>query len=130
MRSEFLKKNEDEWRMLIANYTGSCQKTSVNDLSFDQANALIERLGGRQVTEDHWGLFDKNDRQHKQILSLLFQLGWVTYHHIYGQVPDIRHLSNWLKSKRAPIHKPLMKMTTHELTKIISALDFMVLKAK
>ncbi len=130
IRAEYYKKHEDEWRMLIAQYTGSCDKTSVKDLSYDQANALIERLGGRPFTEDHWGLFDKEDPQHKQVLSLLHQLGWVTYHHVNGQVPDIRHLSNWLKSTRAPVRKPLKKMTTSELTKTINALEFMVLKKK
>ena len=128
IRPLYYRKHEDEWRDLIATYTGDRTRTSVKDLSFDQANDLIKHLGGRPFYDDNWGLFDKDNRQHQYILSLLHQLGWVTYHHQYGMVPDTRHLSNWLKSRRSPVRKPLRKMNTKELTKVISALEQMIKK--
>ncbi len=130
IRPEFLKKHEDEWRMLIANYTGNPSKTSAKDLTFDQANDLIKHLGGRPFYDENWGYFDKNNRQHKYVLSLLLQLGWTQQHHIYGVVPDTHHLSNWLKSERSPVKKPLDKMNGKELTKVIGALERMVFKQK
>ena len=130
IRPHRLRKDEAGWRDLIAVYTGNSQKTSVKDLSFDQANDLIRRLGGRPFSEDNWGLFDKTDPQHRQVLSLLYQIGWTTHHYFHGTVPDTRHLSNWLKSKRSPVRKPLMQMTTKELSKVISALEMINKKTK
>jgi hypothetical protein len=123
-----LRKDEDAWRDLIATYTGSPDKTSVKQLSFDQANALIDRLGGRPVKDDNWAYFDKENKQHLHILSLLYQLGWTTYSAQRGNVPDLHHLSNWLKSNRAPVRKKLKEMTPKELTKTIGALEQMILK--
>lgn len=130
IRPEFLKKHEDEWRELIVNYTGDPAKTSVKDLSFDQANDLIRHLGGRPFFDENWGFFDKKNKQHKYVLSLLLQLGWTQQHHLFGVIPDTHHLSNWLKSNRSPVRKPLMKMNNKELTKVIGALESIVLKNK
>jgi len=130
IRPHRLRKDEAAWRDLIAIYTGDVHKTSVKDLNFDQANDLIRRLGGRPFSEDNWGLFDKNNAQHRHVLSLLYQIGWTSYHYIYGTVADTRHLSNWLKSSRSPVRKPLMKMDAKEVSKIISALEMINAKTK
>ncbi len=129
IRPYYLRKDEDAWRELIASYTGSKDKTSVKDLTFDQANQLIKHLGGRPFYDDNWGLFDKSNSQHLYVLSLLNQLGWTRWDAWKQRhIPDTRRLSNWLKSKRSPVRKPVMKMTSKELTKIISALEAMVSK--
>jgi len=130
IRPHRLRKDEAAWRDLIAVFTGDRQKTSLKDLNFDQANDLIRRLGGRPYYDDNWGLFNKTDPQHRQVLSLLYQIGWTTHHYLHGAVPDTRHLSNWLKSKKAPVRKPLMKMTTAELTKTINALEMINYKKR
>ena len=130
IRPHRLRKDEAGWRDLIAVYTGDAHKTSVKDLNFDQANDLIKRLGGRPYYDDNWGLFDKNNAQHRHVLSLLHQIGWTMYHYIHGTVPDTRHLSNWLKSSRSPVRKPLMKMDAKEVTKIIGALEMINAKTK
>ena len=130
IRPEYYKKHDDEWRELIATFTGDLEKTSVKDLTFDQANELIDRLGGRMFSDDNWGLFDKNNRQQRYVISLLYQLGWVRSHYLHGYIPDLHHLSNWLKSSRSPVRKPLKSMTSKELTKIISALESMLEKMK
>ena len=130
IRPERLKKYEDEWRSLIADFTGSTKKTSVKDLTFEQANELIHRLGGRTFTDLNWAIFEKTNRQHLQVLSLAHQLGWVRHHYLHGQVVDLHHLSNWLKSKRCPVSKPLKQMNKAELSRIINAMEFMISKRK
>ena len=112
--------------------TGDNDKISCNDLDFDQANAVLEKLGirpfapslGRPVS--NWGKFDKNDQQHRYILSLLRQMGWTKASERYGTIADMERLSNFLKSNKSPVPKPLQKMTAAETTKLINALESML----
>jgi len=82
--------------------------------------------GGRTNGNSNWGLFDKNNQQHKTILSLLRQAQWVVPNGKWGEVPDINRLSEFLKSDKSPIQKPLKKMEPHEVSKIIVALEGIV----
>lgn len=120
--------------------TGSNEKTSLNDLSFEQADRIIKfQLGitdfksaitetdKKEVRTENWGLFDKNNSKHKYILSLLRQLG-LTIEVKGRDVADINKLSEWLKSERSPVQKPLQKMNSVELSKIIGALEGMMKK--
>lgn len=119
--------------------TGSNEKTSLNDLSFEQAQKILSVQEGKEPPrlsgtppkegnfEGNWGLFDKNNSKHKYILSLLRQLG-LTIEVKGRDVADINKLSEWLKSERSPIQKPLKQMKSVELSKIIGALEGMMKK--
>ena len=84
-----------------------------------QLQTIVE--GGRCQGKSNWGLFDKNNQQHKTILSLLRQAQWVVPNGKWGEVPDINRLSEFLKSDRSPVNKPLKKMEPDEVSKIIEA---------
>ncbi|MFE3849111.1 hypothetical protein ACFX5D_14150 [Flavobacterium sp. LB3P45] len=84
-----------------------------------QLQAIVQ--GGRTKGKSNWGLFDKNNQQHKTILSLLRQAQWVVPNGKWGEVPDINRLSDFLKSDNSPINKPLKKMEPAEVSKIIEA---------
>jgi hypothetical protein len=99
---------------------------AMSTLDFQQANKLIKELGGAPVKYDNWGRFDKKSQQHKAILSVLLQLDWATHHPKYGRVADLVRFSEWLKSHKSPVKKPLMDMDKKEVSKIISALNSMV----
>lgn len=75
---------------------------------------------------DNWAIFDKNNTQHKTILSLLRQAQWVVSHPRHGEVADLARLSTFLKSDKTPIKKPLKAMTPEETSKIIEALKGIV----
>ena len=62
----------------------------------------------------------------KTILSLLRQAQWVVKNEKWGEVPDINRLSEFLKSDKSPVNKPLKKMEPLEVSKIIEALKGIV----
>lgn len=84
-----------------------------------QLQAIVK--GGRTNSNSNWGLFDKNNQQHKTILSLLRQAQWVVKNDKWGEVPDINRLSEFLKSDKSPVNKPLKSMEPQEVSKIIEA---------
>lgn len=118
---------KEEW---VQWATGDESKTSTNDLTFDQANKIITQAGGTPYKGrgDNWAYFDKENGQHKYILSLCRQLGWTTHHERFGKVVDLTRLSNWLKSNRCPVSKPLKKMDASQCSRIIAALEAMITK--
>lgn len=74
----------------------------------------------------NWGLFDKSNQAHKQIVSLLYQAQWVKQYE--GRtIPDILRFSNFLHSEKSPVNKPLKKMDKEEVSKIIVALEGIVM---
>jgi len=75
---------------------------------------------GRQ---SKWGLFDKNNQQHKTVLSLLRQAQWTIPNNKWGEVADLNRFSEFLKSDKSPVKKPLKKMEPSEVSKIIIALE-------
>lgn len=84
-----------------------------------QLTAILK--GDRSHGNSNWGLFDKENQQHKTILSLLRQAQWVVPNGKWGEVPDINRLSEFLKSDKSPVNKPLKKMEPKEVSKIIEA---------
>ncbi|GLB51734.1 hypothetical protein NBRC110019_07730 [Neptunitalea chrysea] len=100
--------------------TEDVNKISTNDLSFDQANKILEKLGQRPHKPENWGNFSKSNPKHKLILSLLYQCQYTC--EVNGkEVPDLERFAKWLKYK-APVKKPLLDMNNTELEKIIKAL--------
>ena len=116
---------KEEW---VQWATQDVAKISTNDLSFEQANAILVKLGKkplRPAKEDspyYWGMFDRLNHQHSKVLSLLHQLQWTVKDARRGNLPDIERLGQWLQSKRCPVNKPLKKMDSTELNKIFTAL--------
>ncbi len=84
------------------------------------------RDSSRAVPSENWAIFDKNNTQHKTILSLLRQAQWVVSHPRHGEVADLQRLSTFLKSNKSPINKPLKLMTPEETSKIIQAIKGIV----
>lgn len=105
-------------------YTGS---GSPIDDYFNPKKELQNIVSGGR-TKDNWGLFDKNNKQHKSVLSQLRQLQWTTKSERWGEVADINRLSDFLKSDKSPVKKPLKDMEPHEVSKIIECLKSMITK--
>lgn len=96
---------KEEW---VQWATGDTQKRSTNDLSFDEANKILEMLKLKPHVPDNWAVFDKDNKKHRNILSLMYQAGW-TIIKDGKEVPDMQRLDAFLKSKKCPIAKPLMQ---------------------
>lgn len=105
---------------LVVQITNDQKKMSTTDLSIQQAQELINKL------TTNWATFNKGNQQHMYILSLLKQIGWTTEHQRFGTVADLARFSDWLKSRRSPVIKPLMSMNKQETSKIITALEGIV----
>lgn len=117
---------KEEW---VQWATKDVDKISCNDLTFEQANKVIKELGGKPFISPYrsWATFDKENSQHKHILSLCIQYGWCSTHEKYGEVANLDRLGEWLKNdSKCPVHKPLRQMEPKELSKIIIALEGMV----
>lgn len=110
--------NKETEAIHVQHITGDESKTTASQLSISEASKLISSL------TTNWAVFDRENQQHLYILSLMRQLKWITMHEKYGkEVADMSRLSNFLKSKRSPVPKPLQKMTVEETSKIIFALE-------
>lgn len=72
----------------------------------------------------NWGFFDNSKAQHRKVISTLYQLGWTNQ----DKKPNLERLSQWLKSSRSPVNKPINWMSKAELTKTINALEQMLTK--
>jgi len=83
---------------------------------------------GNRSASKNWGLFEKTNQQHRTILSMLRTLQWVVSSEKHGEVADIKRLSEFLKSDKSPVKKPLKEMEPKELSKIISCLESMTTK--
>ena len=121
-----IKNDPDQKKNLIQQYTGDWNKTSTKDLTLDQANRLIVRFGGKPITYENWAFFDHTKASHRNILSICSQMNWTVYDNDKGRYfADLYRLSEWLKSAKSPVKKPLQKMTPKEVSKIIVALSNM-----
>lgn len=119
--------DKDFKAQLVVNMTQDPQKHSTNDLTFAQANAIIRQLGGSPVP-NKWASFDHNKASHRNIMSLLMQLGWQFYATDAGRYyADMNKFGGWLQTK-SPVNKPLIDMQNHEVSKVIFALENMLKK--
>ncbi|MBB4117888.1 hypothetical protein GGR32_000160 [Mesonia hippocampi] len=101
----------------VRHITGCDDKTEAKELTASQAKQLIASL------TTHWAYFDKNNQQHSYILSLLRQIGWTKSSERYGIIADMDRLSDFLKSKKSPVPKPLQNMDSTELSTLINCLE-------
>ena len=80
-----------------------------------------------------WSFFDKSNKQHMYILILCVDFGWSKPHPKKAiDVADLGALDKWLrgihKIGQSPVKKALQDMDKAELSKVIYALENMVLK--
>lgn len=123
-----IKNDKEQKAQLVQQYTGDWSKTSTKDLTIEQANQIIVRFGGQPIQYENWALFDAKNGAHRNILSLCMQLRWQVYNaDKKAYYADLYRLSEWLKSKKSPVKKPLKQMVKLELSKIIYALEKMCL---
>ena len=111
--------------------TGDTSRTSLRSITHDQAiKILLQQTGSSPTPEvgakENWGLFDKENKQHLTILAQMRTAQWVVLNDKYGEVPDLERLSEFLKSDKSPINKPLKKMEPREVSKIIEAMKGIV----
>ncbi|MFK7060927.1 hypothetical protein V3Q90_12465 [Flavobacterium oreochromis] len=125
---------EDEKNKIVLQATNGAT-SSLTKLTQAQAVAIIKQFSGnenkdiaKEVVNEFWAYYDKNNPQHRYILSLLIQLGWSVKSEKHGEIADLNRFSNWLKSHRSPVKKPLKSMSATETSKIISALESMIVK--
>lgn len=94
---------------------------STKELSKVEADELLYFLNTGKTKNYDWGFFDNQNQKHRTILSLMRQAQWVVPNERHGEVPDLERLSNFLKSPKSPVNKPLRSMNPKELSKIIIA---------
>jgi hypothetical protein len=101
--------------------------TSTKQLNNHQLDEIINRLNGigsRPGTMGvDWRKFDKNNTQHKYILSLCHQLGWVVWDNRNNRhIADMNALATWLQRKS--IYKqPLCSLDRGQLQQTIYQLE-------
>lgn len=120
------KYNEDIKEEFVQWATGDTSKTSLNDLTFEEANKIIAQQTGKNTSPTlsdakKWGAFNKKHPKHRVILSLLYQAQWTEPSDKYGEIPDTERFGEWLRSDKSPVKKPLKDMEDFELEKVIKA---------
>lgn len=122
---------KDEWVQWV---TADVNRTSLRTITQAQAKKIIvaqeglEPLNQSKQSSENWGLFDKYNSQHKRIQSNLRAANIVVKNGRHGEVADMKGWFNrFLKSDKSPVKKPLKKMTPQEVSKIIKALDGVVI---
>ena len=114
---------KNEWVQWV---TGDNNKTSLRNITQAQAVKIMKQQTGSDSSGavENWGAFDKNNRQHRYILSILRTANIVVKSQKWGEVPDTAGwLNRFLQSPKSPIKKPLKKMSPTEVSKIITALE-------
>ena len=102
-------------------YTYEGQGSAIEDYNAPKKQLQTIVQGGRDHSKSNWGLFDNNNQQHRTILSHMRTAQWTVPNDKWGEVPDINRLSDFLKSDKSPVNKPLKKMEPEEVSKIIEA---------
>ena len=97
--------------------------TSSKELTFFEADDLIYFLNTGQKSNANWAFFykDKFVAERQKLFSLLHQAQWTQPHKKYGTVADLERLSNFLKSPKSPVNKPLKQFTKTDWNKINAA---------
>ncbi|CAA0247999.1 hypothetical protein [Tenacibaculum maritimum] len=112
--------SRDERLEYISNIVGR-KLSSTKDLTKVEADELLHFLNVGEVKKTNWGYFDLQNVKHRVLLSHLYTAGWVVSNLRHGEVPDTERLSNFLKSNKSPVNKPLKKMDSKEVEKVITA---------
>lgn len=97
--------------------------TSTKDLSSVEADNFIYFLNTGIKQEKNWAFFNKHSfvNERKLLFSYLYQAQWVVKNETHNEVPDLERLSNFLKSKKSPVNKPLKQFNKQDWSKILQA---------
>lgn len=97
--------------------------TTTKELNTEEAGVLINALTVSNYTQNNWAFFEKDKfvSERKLLFSYLHQAQWVKPHPDRGEVPDLERLSNFLKSPKSPVNKPLKKFEKKDWSKLIAA---------
>jgi hypothetical protein len=93
------------------------------------ASAIDNYNSPKPIKTENWGVFDASNKQHRTLMALCRNRQWVKPDdkHPSGEVADMDGaFSDFLKSERSPIKKPLKDMTPQEVSKIIIAMSGVV----
>lgn len=97
--------------------------TTTKDLTSTEADELLNFIYNKNYTRDNWGLFDKRNEKYrserKLLWSYLYQAQWTVDNETHGEVPDTERLSNFLKSPKSPVKKPLKQFEKGDWNKIL-----------
>lgn len=105
-------------------YTGEGSAIDNYNNPKKELQTIVKGING----SSNWGLFDKNNLQHKTLLSQLRTLQWVVPSNKWGEVADITRLGEFLQSDKSPVKKPLANMKPEEVSKIIECFKAMIRK--
>ncbi|AOW08721.1 hypothetical protein [Flavobacterium gilvum] len=120
---------KNEWVQWV---TGDVKRSSLKSITQAQAKKIImTQEGSTPINEpkaENWGLFDTNNTQHRRIQANLRAANIVVKSEKWGEVADmLGWFDRFLKSDKSPVKKPLKQMTAIEVSKIIRALDGVVI---
>ncbi len=95
--------------------------STTKDLTYVEADELIDYLTTGEYKKSNWGHFDKDKfpSERKLLWSYLHQCDWTVENATYGYVPDTERLSNFLKSNKSPVNKSLKKFDKEDWEKIL-----------
>ncbi len=119
--ANFQEDIKEEWVQWVTGDVNRKSLTKPIPLTQAQAVRILKAQTGTEPHEDNWGLFDKYNRQHLTLLAYMRTAQWTIEIEKHGEVADIDRLSDWLKTDKSPVRKPLKKMQPWEVSKIIEA---------
>ncbi len=98
---------------------------STKDLTFVEAEELIYFLNTGKKNAANWAFFDKHKfiTQRKYLFSLLHQANWVN---LETRHVDLERLSNFIKSAKSPVQKPLKQWESEDWSKMIFVFEKIV----
>ena len=115
--------NDREERIAFLSDFAQRELSSSKDLSEEEAFEVLDWLKYNYSKEAY---FDSHNMQHLSLLAKCHELGWVQVDN--PRIPDLQRLGKFMLSKRCPVQKPLMEMTTKEVSKVIGALEKIIEK--
>lgn len=127
--AQFQEETKNEWVQWV---TADVKRKSLKSITQAQAKKIIMAQEGstpiNQPKAENWGVFDKDNSQHKRIQANLRAANIVVQNGKWGEVADmLGWFDRFLRSDKSPVKKPLNEMTTIEVSKIIRALDGVVI---
>jgi len=96
---------------------------STKDLRSIEADDLIYYLNTGKKATANWAFFDKTkfSSERRLLFSYLYQAQWTMPHETRTEVPDLERLSNFLKSAKSPVNKPLKEWEKADWSKLLHA---------
>ena len=115
--------NDREERIAFLSDFAQRELSSSKELTEEEAFEVLDWLKYNYSKEAY---FDSHNMQHLSLLAKCHELGWVRVDN--PRIPDLQRLGKFMLSKRCPVQKPLMEMTTKEVSKVIGALERIIEK--